>query len=258
MTLPMALLIAILRKEALLPKHTVAFAATQLLPVIKEASTWPSRGNDFFRRELLVRPCTALLLLPACSNRLTREPSTTPPLPLQQRRLLIGVPIAMSAISAFVSGDVLFPGGQLSVACAARASKLAEHGSTHGVHHCLSRSIPVSFPSAVSLIVLGTLLMTSGAHTTRCRSCGAHLKRRQPCTVSSGRRLVVPDHFMRVQPDGFTRQASPNLLLRAHQASRATRMTRASWMWCAHMRRGVTCSSPTPASVAPGSMTAMT
>ena len=36
--LPMALLTAIVRKEALLPEHTAAFAATQLLPVIQAAT----------------------------------------------------------------------------------------------------------------------------------------------------------------------------------------------------------------------------
>lgn len=35
--LPMALLTAIVRKEAQLPEHSAAFAATQLLPVIDEA-----------------------------------------------------------------------------------------------------------------------------------------------------------------------------------------------------------------------------
>ena len=34
----MALLTAIVRKEALLPEHTAAFAATQLLPVVQEAT----------------------------------------------------------------------------------------------------------------------------------------------------------------------------------------------------------------------------
>ena len=37
-TSPMALLTAIVRKEALLPEHTAAFAATQLLPVIQAAT----------------------------------------------------------------------------------------------------------------------------------------------------------------------------------------------------------------------------
>ena len=37
-TLPMALLIAVVRKEAQLPAHTAAFAATQLLPVIQAAT----------------------------------------------------------------------------------------------------------------------------------------------------------------------------------------------------------------------------
>ena len=35
---PLALLTAIVRKEALLPEHTAAFAATQLLPVIQAAA----------------------------------------------------------------------------------------------------------------------------------------------------------------------------------------------------------------------------
>ena len=35
---PMALLTAIVRKEALLPEHTAAFAATQLLPVVHAAT----------------------------------------------------------------------------------------------------------------------------------------------------------------------------------------------------------------------------
>ena len=59
-TLPMALLTAIVRKEALLPKRTAAFAATQLLPVI-EAATWrhvrSTHGRDCslpLRLELLV------------------------------------------------------------------------------------------------------------------------------------------------------------------------------------------------------------
>ena len=37
-TMPMALLAAIVRKEARLPEHTAAFAATQLLPVIQAAT----------------------------------------------------------------------------------------------------------------------------------------------------------------------------------------------------------------------------
>ena len=37
-TLPMALLTSIVRKEALLPEYTAAFAATQLLPVIQAAT----------------------------------------------------------------------------------------------------------------------------------------------------------------------------------------------------------------------------
>ena len=36
----MALLTAVVRKEALLPELTAAFAATQLLPVIMEATHW--------------------------------------------------------------------------------------------------------------------------------------------------------------------------------------------------------------------------
>ncbi len=36
--LPIALLSAIVRKEVLLPEHTAAFAATQLLPVIQAAT----------------------------------------------------------------------------------------------------------------------------------------------------------------------------------------------------------------------------
>ena len=50
-TLPMALLTSIVRKEALLPEHTVAFAATQLLPVIQAAT----------QRRLACHPCSSTL-----------------------------------------------------------------------------------------------------------------------------------------------------------------------------------------------------
>ena len=59
-TLPMALLTAIVRKEALLPEHTSAFAATQLLPVIQAAtdrhlaSSPPQYYHPSLCRELLV------------------------------------------------------------------------------------------------------------------------------------------------------------------------------------------------------------
>ncbi len=60
-TSPMALLTAIVRKEAQLPEHTAAFAAAQLLPVIWEA-TWRLYSLQDercylclpFRRELMV------------------------------------------------------------------------------------------------------------------------------------------------------------------------------------------------------------
>jgi hypothetical protein len=54
----MALLTAIVRKEALLPEHTAAFAATQLLPVIKTATERHLAANQGdcmpLCRELLV------------------------------------------------------------------------------------------------------------------------------------------------------------------------------------------------------------
>ena len=59
--IPTALLTAIVRKEASLPEHTAAFAATQLLPVILEATeryldTLPGRHASLQAcRELLVR-----------------------------------------------------------------------------------------------------------------------------------------------------------------------------------------------------------
>ena len=59
-TLPMALLSAIVRKEALLPEHTAAFAAAQLLPVIQAAterhcaSLHGQQYDPMFCRELLV------------------------------------------------------------------------------------------------------------------------------------------------------------------------------------------------------------
>ena len=59
-TSPMALLSAIVRKEALLPEHTAAFAATQLLPVIQAAterhcaSLQGQQCDRPFCRELLV------------------------------------------------------------------------------------------------------------------------------------------------------------------------------------------------------------
>ena len=58
--LPMALLTAIVRKEALLPVHTAAFAATQLLPVIHAAvqrymaATPGNPANPDVCKELLV------------------------------------------------------------------------------------------------------------------------------------------------------------------------------------------------------------
>ena len=57
--LPMALLTSIVRKEALLPVHTAAFAATQLLPVIQAAvrRQLDARGRGFpsdVCKELLV------------------------------------------------------------------------------------------------------------------------------------------------------------------------------------------------------------
>ena len=59
-TLPMALLVAVVRKEARLPEHTAAFAAAQLLPVI-QAATWrhlaATQGQGYslpLRKELLV------------------------------------------------------------------------------------------------------------------------------------------------------------------------------------------------------------
>ena len=58
-TLPMALLSAIVRKEALLPEHTAAFAAAQLLPVIQAATerycaSLQGRRDPMFCREVLV------------------------------------------------------------------------------------------------------------------------------------------------------------------------------------------------------------
>ena len=56
----MALLTAIVRKEALLPEHTAAFAATQLLPVIQAAvdrhklATLEYPANLHVCKELLV------------------------------------------------------------------------------------------------------------------------------------------------------------------------------------------------------------
>ena len=71
-TLPMALLSAIVRKEAQLPEHTAAFAAAQLLPVIQEATVrhWmdATPGQQYslhLRKELLVSAgldCHYLLL----------------------------------------------------------------------------------------------------------------------------------------------------------------------------------------------------
>ena len=60
-TLPMALLTAVVRKEALLPEHTASFAATQLLPVILAATerhlaSTPGRPpSSHMCQELLVR-----------------------------------------------------------------------------------------------------------------------------------------------------------------------------------------------------------
>ena len=59
-TLPMALLTAIVRKEALLPEHTAAFAATQLLPIIQAATdrnlalSPPDFYHPYLCKELLV------------------------------------------------------------------------------------------------------------------------------------------------------------------------------------------------------------
>lgn len=59
-TSPMALLTAIVRKEAQLPEHTAAFAAAQLLPIIQAATErlFALQGQPFlclhFCRELMV------------------------------------------------------------------------------------------------------------------------------------------------------------------------------------------------------------
>ena len=61
-TLPMALLTAVVRKEALLPEHTASFAATQLLPVVlaitqRHLASTPGRPpSRHVCQELLVRP----------------------------------------------------------------------------------------------------------------------------------------------------------------------------------------------------------
>ena len=70
-TLPTALLTAIVRKEAHLPRHTAAFAAAQLLPVIQEATerylgtTDGPMASLKVCKELLVRRYAAPMLAAA-------------------------------------------------------------------------------------------------------------------------------------------------------------------------------------------------
>ncbi len=70
-TSPMALLTAIVRKEAQLPEHTAAFAAAQLLPIIEEAvgrqpmNTAGQRDSLELRKELLVSAKLCSAIIPA-------------------------------------------------------------------------------------------------------------------------------------------------------------------------------------------------
>ena len=148
-TLPMGLLSAVVRKEALLPEHTAAFAAAQLLPVIQAAterhcaSLQGQQCGSHICRELLV---SAKLTIPSL---------------LLQRILLIESRAAKqrtrqaycsnmhclsacnTGLSVGPTGDVLLTVNQLCMARAARASALTCAGCKHGACHCQCRLYPV-------------------------------------------------------------------------------------------------------------------
>ena len=142
-TLPMALLTAIVRKEALLPDHTASFAATQLLPVI-----WAATGRHLASRagptpcthvckELLVR---AKLGSRRCCCRL--QHSVWIPALKRFKRGEHGMHIQIQAQHCMVccAGDVLLPGNQLSLARASRASGANRAGCRHYTCHQQHRS----------------------------------------------------------------------------------------------------------------------
>ena len=134
---PMALLTAIVRKEALLPEHTAAFAATQLLPVIQAATarhlaaTPDQQRSPELCKEFLVSAIVSPLVL--CRQGLvvfaTCSWSTWP----AGSCCMWVTWHARSTGVLSVVDNVLIPGDQLSVGCAAWTSGGAQDGSRHGV-----------------------------------------------------------------------------------------------------------------------------
>ena len=141
-TLPMALLTAIVRKEALLPEHTAAFAATQLLPVIQAATERhlaATRGQQFglpLSKELLVSATNWLpsLRLHACVSCTLRHADMrgAPPDSVGKHVHVTPMGMRLRMVSASVPGNVLRSGGQLSVADAAGAATPAGAGCQGG------------------------------------------------------------------------------------------------------------------------------
>ena len=134
--LPITLLTAIVRKEALLPVHTAAFAATQLLPVIHTtiqsqlAATPGNPAPSHLCKELLVSArmtlCRCLAdMIPAYLRHAAAEQcSATNPLML--------VACKQYLVCLCLIDDVLLPGGQLGVARAAWTPEAAHASSSHG------------------------------------------------------------------------------------------------------------------------------
>ena len=186
-TLPVALLTAVVCKEAQLPEHTASLAATQLLPVILAftkrhlASTAGRPPSTHVCQELLVR---AKLACHRCCCR--HQPSMW--IPTSKRffkRWDHGVYIACRpCCKAWVccAGDVLLPSNQLSLARACRALGAGDAGCRHGTclrHHRLTAhcSYQPVFPlRSANMITCALsafpLLVTLLVHCLRlCRTC---------------------------------------------------------------------------------------
>ena len=159
-TSPMALLSAIVRKEALLPEHTAEFAATQLLPVIQAATERhlaSLQGQPFglqFCRELLVSAeMTPIVVLR--KSHCIREHAAIDTCQMHCRSMH-ELCVFHTALSVCGTGDVFLPDNQLCMARAAGASALAKTGSKHGACHLERRS-----PFNSSTVSAHTLLMTT-------------------------------------------------------------------------------------------------
>ena len=132
----MALLTSIVRKEALLPVHTAAFAATQLLPIIfagVHGHVAATPGNpvplDLCKEVLVSTNVTPTDAVQACLQYAAAEPIF--PTPHVSIRILLFVACKHRLVCLCLIDDVLLPGGQLSVARAAWAQRAALGGSSH-------------------------------------------------------------------------------------------------------------------------------